>query len=85
MKHHPLGLYCNVNEYGGRFVPKFHHTIAKLEQIVFMRIFAILGYALFIWVCTFHLGVHFHLGMQLSLGMPFQFGCALFIYARACA
>ena len=56
---------------------KLHHTIAKLERILFMPF---LGYALFIWVYTFHLGVQLFWGMQLLGGMPFQFGCTHFIW-----
>ena len=49
--------------YGGRFVSKLHHTIAKLERIFIYATFAILGYALFIWVYTFHLGMQLFGGM----------------------
>ena len=48
------------------------------------------GCTLFIWVCTFHLGMHFLFGhaifiwvciwvSKFYLGMQFLFGCALFI------
>ena len=69
---HPCtNFYLPLHTYGGRFVSKLHHTIAKLVRILFMLFWGMhfsFGYTLFIW------------GMQLFWGMPFQFGCTHFIW-----
>ena len=77
-----------VTEYGGRYVSKLHHTIAKLERILFMPFLLFwgmhfsFGYTLFIWVWNFFWVCNFW-GVDLcpfNLGVHILFGCALFIW-----
>ena len=81
---HYIRLTCGHSNsrhtmYGGRFVSKLHHTIAKLERILFMPLLlfwgihfsfvyaTFWGYALSIWVYTFYLGMHFLFGYALFI------------------
>ena len=72
-----------AHSYGGRFVSKLHHTIAKLERILFMLFWGMhfsFGYTLFIWVCNFF-GVCNLLGVcPFNLGVHILFGYALYIW-----